>query len=241
MKKNNLFILTFILASSCTLSDPRLAIPSSEVITIQAVDKNLNKISSTSLPADSISHALILINLAKQSDANLPIVVSTTNGVLTMAGESPTSSSASTLTVTPQDRQVVVQLNSLDVAKDSVIVSARVNNVSAVTLFSFAPAYAKDFMVEPMSQSVAKTDTVTISITAITSQGTMSEYQYCTISVSSSDGIVSNYPGLVSVVNQKGKFRIMNVLGKAGKATVTVSLKTGTGTNQTKNVEISYN
>jgi hypothetical protein len=242
MKRNILLtLITGSLAASCTLSDPRLVIPSSDVITLEAVDKDLNKLSNTSLPADSLSHALIVVNLGKQSNANLPIILRTTNGVLTNVGQSPTSSSTSTLTITPQDRQIVVQLNSLDVANDNVVISGTVNNVSAVTVFSFTTAYATDFTVDPVNKSVGKTDTVTISITAKTMQGTMSENQYCTVSVTSADGIVSNYPGLVSISNQKGKFSITNVLGKVGKITATISLKTGVSTNQTKNVEINYN
>ena len=242
MKKNIFLILiTCSVATSCTLSDPRLVILSSDVITIQAVDRDLNKLTSNSLPADSLSHAFILVNLGKQSDANLPVVLRTTNGVLTNVGQSPTSSSTSTLTITPQDRQIVVQLNSLDVANDNVVISGTVNNVSAVTVFSFMPAYATDFAVDPVNKSVGKTDTVTISITAKTMQGTMSENQYCTVSVTSVDGIVSNYPGLVSISNQKGKFSITNVLGKAGKITATISLKTSASTIEIKSVEINYN
>ena len=234
--------IVFIGCEVTELKDPTIAIPSSEVISLVAIDANFNLLTGKqTLLADSNSMCLIKVLLESKSDGAEEIVFSTTAGLLTTVGQALSATSKNTLTLTPSDRELVIQLNTLDLPYKNVLVSATSGKISAVLEFTFSTAYATNFQVIPQNAAVLKTEEVEFTVMAFVEQGTMSENQYMKISTTADDGILLNHLQFVKIVNQKATFKVLNKTKSAGKATVTFELPTSSENTVKKKVVIIYN
>ena len=239
----NKLILTFagLLLLNCQLTDPTGVVESPQIIKLQVVDASLTVLNGVqTLDADSNSACLIKVILQPKSDDAREITFTTTAGVFTNVGQAPTSTSLSTFSITPADREALVQLNALDVANKNVIVAATTGKVSSVLQFNFQTAYATDFQLSPLSATVKAADTVSIKITAFSSEGTMSEDQYVMVSTATDDDLLFDYTERIKLVNQKGSFKIINTTKAAGKVTVKINVPTAADKTLAKNVVITY-
>ena len=243
--KNLILLSVGIMLNGCDITglrDPTIAVPSNEVISLVAVDANFNALEGKqTLFADSSSICLIKVLLESKSDGSEEIVFSTTAGLLTAVGQALSSTSENTLTLTPSDREMVIQLNTLDVPNKNVLVSATSGKISGVLEFSFSTAYPTNFQISPQNATVLKTEEVEFTVTALVKEGVMSENQYMEISTTSDDGIVLDHPKFVKIANQKAAFKIFNKTQTPGKVKVTVDLPISADSTLKKEVAIIYN
>ena len=243
--KNNLLLLICSVATGCDITelrDPTIAVPSNEVISLVAVDANFNVLEGKqTLFADSSSMCLIKVLLESKSDGAEEIVFSTSAGILTMVGQSLSTTSESTLTLTPGDRELVFQLNTLDVPNKNVLVSATSGKISGVLEFTFSTAYPTNFQISPQNTTVLKTEEVEFTVTALVKEGVMSENQYMEISTTSDDGILLDHPQFVKIANQKATFKVFNKTQTPGKVKVTVDVPISADSTLKKDVSIIYN
>jgi hypothetical protein len=233
-------LIVFAVMSCHELDNPLDVIDSRKVIILTPVDAHLNEgLELSTLIADSASFRLIRINLGPSTDEAQSIAITTTAGVLTLPGQTPSSSSTKTLSITPVDREAFVQLNALDETSNEVLVAASVGTISGVTSLRFDHSYAVDFLLSPQTTSVAVDDTVKLSV-ALMGPRIVSEGQYIKVEVSSAENIRTNFPQLVKVRNQAASFTIANVDQTAGTLTVTVSVPISAGEFTTKTATINY-
>jgi len=243
MKKYFLFYV-IVVTTACDvteLQDPTVVVESKDIISLEVVDHNFNAIKENPiLLADSGSLCYLKAVLQSKTDHAEEIVFSTTSGVLTNVGVVPTTESQKTLTITPAYREVIIQLNALDVVNGKVVVSATSGKVSDVVEVIFGTSYPYDFQVNPLSSSIPKTAEIEITIKALVKQGCMSENQYLKVSATADSGIILDHPQFVKISNQKASFKIVNLSQTTGKATVIVELDTTAGKGLKKEVSLVY-
>lgn len=220
---NLVILLTSILvATSChELKDPLIPVDPDQVIQLELVSKDSVEMDLSNLLADSVSSRLVAVTLRGQSDPGQIVSLKTTDGVLTTAGERPNSSSSQVLMLTPTNRELLFQVNALDLPNEQVVLTGTVGTISNFVELSFNYSFASDFQILPSAAVLPKEDTLSVIVSAFTKYGVVSEGTSFKVSVEAPDSIVINYPLLVSLKNQKSNFKIMNVSKKAG----TISLK----------------
>lgn len=217
MKIRFFIILAVSILCCCELVDPTKPIDSRSVIKIEAVDASFNVLNSKqTLLADSLSSCIIKVTLNKKSDGAQEIVLSTTDGLLTNVGHLPSAMSTPSLIITPQDREIFVQLNALDIAKENVLVSAVVNNVSSVLAFNFDFKYPEQFIVYPQNIQASVDEEVEFSIAAFVKSGVVSEGHRVMVKDQRTNDIVLDYPKYVDISDQKGNFKITNTTRMSG-------------------------
>ncbi|WP_026968049.1 hypothetical protein [Algoriphagus terrigena] len=244
MKNQIIFIVVFLFfgCEVTELRDPTLVVPSKDMISLFAVDANFNTLSGKqTLLADSNSICLIKVLLESKSDGTEEIVFSTTSGVFTTVGQAFSTTSQNTITLTPDDRELIIQLNTLDIPNKNVLVSATSGKISSVLEFTFGTAYPTNFQISPQNTSVLKTEEVEFTVNAFAGEGTMSENQYMEISTTSDDGILLDHPQFVKIVNQKATFKVLNRTQIPGKVKVTVDVPISADSTLKKDVSIIYN
>lgn len=234
--------LSLIACDVTELRDPTLVVESNELISLDVVDADFNLLQGKqTLSADSGSLCFLKAVLGPKIDGAQEILFSTTGGVLTNVGVLPTNESQNTLRITPSDREIVIQLNTLDVPNEKVVVSATTGKVSDLMELSFGISYPYDFQIKPVNNtSVLKTEEVELRIEALVKHGTMSEGQHLKVSVTSDEGVVLDYPQFVKIVNQKAIVKIINSSETSGKATVFIELAVALDKTITKEFAITY-
>jgi hypothetical protein len=226
---------------ACTLTDPTLVIDSRDVIYLTPVDANLQAMPGVqTLIADSLSHCLLRINLGPKADGSVPVALSTTAGVLTTVAQQPSASSSASLTITPLDREIFVQLNALDITSDNVIVAASVGNVSSATTLIFSPSYTRNLQVMPLTATIPKDSIMDIVFFAVAASGKVSEDQYAKIEASTEDEILLDYPQSVRIVNQKAVFKVVNTTEATGKVEVTIIVPSSKTETKSASLTIIY-
>lgn len=240
------YILSFIIIFTfgcdvVELRDPTEVIQSKDVISLVAVDSDFNPIGGEqAIAADSISFRLLKVTFAPKTDASKEVVFATTSGVFTTVGQLKSETSQNTITLTPKDRELIVQLNALDLASKNVLVSATTGGISSTLELAFTTAYASNFQIKPQNTSALKTDEIEIVINAIVEEGTISENQYLEISSSSEDDILLDHPQFVKISDQKASFKVINKSQSPGKTVINIEMPISAANTMKKQVTIVY-
>lgn len=241
MKQLVIIALLFLSLTGChELVDPLENTDINDIISIEVIDQDFaTQNGFPGIEADSTSSLLIRAVLGTQTAAAQSIVFNTNHGLLTNVGEALSNNTTQSLTVQPAHREVIVQLNALDLMADTVTVSATVSNMANVIQTAFTPAYPEDFDVRPYKAQPSVMDTVTITIDAFRASSSVSENIRFRVSTTQPDSVSLDYNQFVELNDQNGSFKIINVSGKGGPVDITLHVPTVSDTLR-KAIRIDY-
>jgi hypothetical protein len=211
------------LLASCKMEDPLEPLDLKETIVISLLDP-----SNATLIADSSSKILLKAELKEKVQSGQSIVFSTTNGVLTLPGVSPNSSSSGSLTIKPDFREAIVQLNVGTQIDTNVIVSASVGSFNSTINLKFVPSYPDELNIAPRNAQIKPDSSLSVEVRSFKMNGAISKTIDCNLSYKTDSAIVLDIPKLLRLNQGRTNFVIKNVNHKTGKTSVIVSIK---GTN----------